>query len=65
MTATRLVVLIVGTALLAGLAGIIVLSARGTAVPDVLQNVTIGSLTLLGGLLVPRDSDRRNDPPVG
>lgn len=65
MTPTKLVVLIVGTALLAGLAGIIVLAAQDRTVPDVLQNVTIGSLTLLGGLLVPRDHDLRNDPPAG
>lgn len=48
--------LIVGTALLGGLTGIVALSLVEPArtIPDVLQNVTIGALTLLGGLLVPR-----------
>lgn len=48
------VVCVVGATLLGGLAGIVVLAVTSTPVPDVLQNVTIGSLTLLGGLLVPR-----------
>lgn len=53
------VIVVVGVALLAGLAGIIGLSLADPSrpVPDVLQNVTIGSLTLLGGLLVPRGRD--------
>lgn len=48
------VVLIVGSTLVGGLAGIVALAVLHQPVPDVLQNVTIGSLTLLGGLLVPR-----------
>ena len=55
----RPVIYIIGAALLLCLAfigGISLTSDRG--IPDVLQNVTIGSLTALVGLLVP--SDRRN-----
>ena len=48
------VIAVVGATLLGGLLGIIILSVNGQPTPDVLQNVTIGSLTLLGGLLVPR-----------
>lgn len=49
------VVVIVGLTLVGGLAGIIALSMTDPArtIPDVLQNVTIGSLTLLGGMLIP------------
>ncbi len=53
MTSIRLVVGFVGVTLLAGLTGIVVLAANGQAVPDVLQNVTVGALTGLVGLLVP------------
>lgn len=50
------VIIIVGCTLLGGLGGIIGLSLvePQRTIPDVLQNVTIGSLTLLGGLLIPR-----------
>lgn len=47
------VVAVVGLTLLGGLLGVVLLAVNGQPVPDVLQNVTIGSLTLLGGLLVP------------
>lgn len=61
MTSERLtlaVVVIVGLTLLGGLAGIVGLSLAEPArsIPDVLQNVTIGALTLLGGILIPRPS---------
>lgn len=48
------VIIIVGATLLGGLGGIIGLSLAEPArtIPDVLQNVTIGSLTMLGGLLI-------------
>lgn len=53
MTPIRLVIGFVGITLVGGLVGIIVLANKGQPAPDVLQNVTIGALTLLGGLLVP------------
>lgn len=48
-----IVVSFVGVTLLGGLAGIVMLSAMERTIPDVLQNVTIGALTGLVGLLVP------------
>ena len=53
MTPIRLVISIIGAVLLVALVGIIVLAVRGLAVPDVLQNIAVGSLTGLVGLLVP------------
>lgn len=49
------VIVIVGLTVLGGLAGIIGLSLAEPArtIPDVLQNVTIGGLTLLGGIMIP------------
>lgn len=52
MTPTRMVVLLVGVVLLVSVLGIIVLAMQGKATPDVLQNVAVGSLTGLVGLLV-------------
>lgn len=52
-TPLQLVIGFVGITVLAGLAGIIVLAANAQPVPDVLQNVTVGALTGLVGLLVP------------
>lgn len=58
-TPLRMVVGIIGACLLACIGGIILLASRGQAVPDVLQNVAVGSLTGLVGVLVPtRTSDR-------
>lgn len=53
MTSTRLVVLAVALALLLAIVGIVVLALQGQPIPDVLQNVAVGSLTGLVGLLVP------------
>jgi hypothetical protein len=53
MPPIRLVILFVGLCLLGSLAGIICLAATGHPIPDVLQNVAVGSLTGLVGLLVP------------
>lgn len=47
------VILFVGLTLLGSLAGIVVLAAMENPIPDVLQNVAVGSLTGLVGLLVP------------
>jgi VIT1/CCC1 family predicted Fe2+/Mn2+ transporter len=54
---TTLVVGIVGATLIIGVAMIGWLSANQQPVPDVLQNVTIGALTGLLGLLI--------KPPAG
>lgn len=54
-TATRLVVALVGGLALVALVGIIALAWTGSPVPDVLQNIAIGALTGLVGLLVPAD----------
>ena len=50
---TRTVIIFIGVALLASLLGIIVLATEGHSIPDVLQNLAVGSLTALGALLVP------------
>ena len=53
-TPLRLVIAFVGLTLLGSLAGIVFLAADGSRpIPDVLQNVAVGSLTGLVGLLVP------------
>jgi hypothetical protein len=52
-TPARLVIAILGLVLLTAVDGIIWLTAQGHPVPDVLQNVAVGSLTGLVGLLVP------------
>lgn len=53
MTHIRLVLGFVGTALLVTIVGIIVLALKGIPVPDVLQNIGVGALAGLIGLLVP------------
>lgn len=53
MPPIRLVICFVGVTLLASLAGIIILASQNHGIPDVLQNVAVGSLTGLVGLLVP------------
>ncbi len=53
MPSVRIVVLLVGALALVALVGIIGLSALGNPIPDVLQNVAVGALTGLVGLLVP------------
>lgn len=53
MNNIRAVVYFVGLTLLASLAGIVLLATQGQPIPDVLQNIAVGSLTGLVGLLVP------------
>lgn len=48
----RLVVLILGAVLLLSVAGVIALAITSVPVPDVLQNIAVGTLTGLVGLLV-------------
>lgn len=57
MNRLNLVICFVGTCLLASLVGIVVLAYAMPArtIPDVLQNVAVGSLTGLVGLLVPTE----------
>lgn len=58
-------VLLVGATLILSVVGIIVLAVQAQPVPDVLQNVAVGSMTgLLGLLAVPRDSAGRPDGEV-
>lgn len=64
MTATRLVVALVGASLLLSTALIGLLAAQGQAVPDVLQNIAVGSLTGLVGLLVRPDSSSSSTSDV-
>lgn len=47
-----MVVLILGLVLLGAVLGIIYLAATGHPIPDVLQNIAVGSLTGLVGVLV-------------
>lgn len=47
----RLVIVGLGTVLVLGVVGIIVLAALEVAVPDVLSNIAVGALTALGAML--------------
>lgn len=49
----KLVILLIGGVLLAAVGGIIALAITGHPIPDVLQNIAVGALTGLGGILVP------------
>lgn len=60
-TPLRMVIGFIGVVLLVCVAGIIYLSGNGHPVPDVLQNIAVGSLTGLVGVLVPSRS-QDNDP---
>ena len=51
----RIVINIVGAVIVLTLLGIIVPAVREQPIPDVLTNLGIGALGLLGGLLVPQD----------
>lgn len=59
-TPLRMVIAIVGLVLIACVVIIGVLAVRALPVPDVLQNIAVGSLAGLIGLLVP---SRSNDNP--
>lgn len=61
MTTIRLVITFLGITLLGSVAGIVALAATGNPIPDVLQNIAVGSLTSMGTLLVPT---RSNDQPA-
>lgn len=55
----RLVVAILGVVLVVSVAGVIGLAVTGIAVPDVLQNIAVGTLTGLVGLLVQTREDQQ------
>lgn len=63
MTAQRLVIATVGLVTLAAVIIIGVLALRGAGIPDVLQNVAVGGLTGLIGLLVPTTPSRPRQQP--
>lgn len=52
-TPIKLVIAFVGVTLLGAVAGIVVLAVQAIAIPDVLQNIAVGAMTGLVGLLVP------------
>lgn len=52
-TTTTIVVLFVGVGLLGSLAGVIVLALHGIEIPDALKTYIVGSVGMLGGILVP------------
>jgi hypothetical protein len=53
MNNLRMVIGFVGTVLVLGLCGVVLLALNGMPIPDVLQNIVVGALTGLVGLLVP------------
>lgn len=57
MTGSRMVIGILGGVLTLATVLIGLLAYQGTPTPDVLQNIAIGSLTGLVGVLVPRPGD--------
>lgn len=61
MTDLRYVVYIVGAALLLSVGSITYLAASGATIPDVLQNIAVGSLTGMVGLLAPSPVQRRRE----
>lgn len=62
---TRLVIIAVTVALILSVVGIVLLAVLEQPIPDVLQNVAVGSLTGLVGLLVPSGRDQvTSDPDV-
>jgi hypothetical protein len=62
VTSLRVVLAFVGSALILSLAGIVFLSSTGHTIPDVLQNIAVGSLTGLVGLL---KNTAEPTPPAG
>lgn len=61
---TRLVIIAVTVALVLSVVGIVLLAVLEQPIPDVLQNVAVGSLTGLVGLLVPSGHDQVTSEPV-
>lgn len=55
-TTTTIVVLFVGVGLLGSLGGVILLALHGIEIPDALKTYIVGSVGMLGGILVPTAS---------
>lgn len=55
---TTMVISFVGTVLVLSVIGIVALTWGDNPIPDVLQNIAVGSLTGLVGLLVPARSEQ-------
>lgn len=53
LSTTTIVVLFVGVGLLGSLGGVIVLALHGIEIPDALKTYIVGSVGMLGGILVP------------
>lgn len=53
ISTTTMVVMFVGVGLLASLGGVIVLAFQGVEIPDALKTYIVGSVGMLGGILVP------------
>jgi len=64
MSPTRLVVLFVGVVLLVAVLCIAALAFQSHGIPAVLQNISVGALTALVGLLVPTGTERVAAPPA-
>jgi hypothetical protein len=56
-TPLRIVTSILGLVLVIAVVGIIYLATTDHTIPDVLQNIAVGSMTALGALLVPSRSN--------
>lgn len=52
MNNLKMVVAFVGAVLVLSVVGVVLLALQGVPIPDVLQNIAVGSLTGLVGLLV-------------
>lgn len=58
----RLVIALLGAALLACVVGIIALAVLEAPVPDVLQNIAVGTMTALGALLARPSLTSKDEP---
>lgn len=56
------VIVALASTLLLSVAGIIWLASTGHTTPDVLQNIAIGALTALAGVLVPSPVQQASQP---
>lgn len=63
MIELKYVVTALAATLLLALVGIIALAWIGNPIPDVLQNIAVGALTALAGVLVPSSLTQRADQP--
>lgn len=59
VVSTKVVIYFVGSVLILSVVGIVTLALYAKPIPDVLQNIAVGSLTGLVGLLVPSSLNDR------